>query len=323
MKTPSMKRSITLFLILSLALASSACIDLSAISKFAASATEIGKRFPNLANDLGASCRRQYTYQSVEQNQFQPDRLAAITHPEDGTPEMKYLEERCQVYTEQQKRLIEANAVLVDYLKTMGALAADDLTAYDKSIEGLGSSFTKANIFNEGEVKAVQKLVGFLLKAATEGYRRKKLKSALEDQNGNIQTLTRALRNVVVQNYVLQLRNERGQLRSYYSTSILRYRDYMRQLAAHTAKDGSTPGDAVQDPLPIIQVKRLWDDEDTEIAKKIAAAEAYGKALDTIAEGHQKLYDERNKLDSKALMRTALTYAQTIQSLVEDFRKAF
>ncbi|MBA3765896.1 MAG: hypothetical protein H0W99_02695 [Acidobacteria bacterium] len=323
MKNYRIRRSVALALVLLLALVNSACVDLAAIQKFTASATEIGKRFPNLANDLSASCKRQHIYQEVRAAQFQPDRLRAITHPDPDSEEMTKLDGQCKQFTEQQKRLIEANAVLINYLATMGDLAADDLTSYDKGLEGLGSSFTKGNIFNDAEVSAVQGLVGFLLKAASEGYRRKKLKSALEDQNSHIQTLTKALRRLVAQNYILQLQNERDEMRNYYSTSILLYRDYMRQLVARTAEERAQQGQLVQDPLPIIQVKRLWDDEETEIAKKIEAANAYAKALDSIAEGHQKLYESRNNLGSKEVVRTALTYAKTIQSVVEDFRKAF
>jgi hypothetical protein len=168
-------------------------------------------------------------------------------------------------------------------------------------------------------VGAVKALVGFLTNAVSEGYRRKKLKQALESQNSNIQTLVGALKRIVTQKYVLQLQNERDQLRSYYGTSILEYRQYMRKVAQNA---GANPDD-VRDPLPIIQVKRLWDDEEITLAERMSAAQAYGKALDTIAEGHQKLFDSRNDLNSKQVQATALAYAQTIQSIVEDFRKAF
>jgi len=319
LRRTGVKRILGLFLVLSMSLASTACVDLTAIQKFTASATEVGKRFPNLAKDLSASCRRQHIYQRVREAQFEPAKLAEITHPEKDSDQAKWLDAQCKDFKEQEERLTQANAVLINYLKTMGDLAADDLTSHDKALDGLATSFTDANIFNAPEVGAVKALVGFLTNAVSEGYRRKKLKQALESQNSNIQTLVGALKRIVTQKYVLQLQNERDQLRSYYGTSILEYRQYMRKVAQNA---GANPDD-VRDPLPIIQVKRLWDDEEITLAERMSAAQAYGKALDTIAEGHQKLFDSRNDLNSKQVQATALAYAQTIQSIVEDFRKAF
>jgi len=315
-----LKKIVGFVLVLSFALSSTACVDLSAIQKFTESASDVGKRFPNLAKDLSASCKRQHVYQALRKAQFRPERLVKITHPDKGSEDEAALNSACKGFSEQEQRLIEANAVLIGYLKTMGDLAADDLTAHDKELDGLGKSFTNGNIFNDPEVTAVKGLVGFLLKAATEGYRRKQLKKALEEQNDNIQLVTAGLRRIVAERYVQQLENERDQLRSYYGSSISDYNVYMAKVAQNA---GAKPGDMVQDPLPIIQVKRLWDDEENTLAARIEAANAYAKALDNIAQGHQKLYDSRNDLSSKTVLATALAYGKTIQSLVEDFRKAF
>src|SRR5882724_9206015 len=113
------KKILAFLLVLSFALSSTACVDLSAIQKFTESATEVGKRFPNLAKDLTASCKRQHVYQEVQNAQFEPDKLVKITHPEKDSPEEKLLDGQCKVFKEQEERLIDANAVLINYLKTM------------------------------------------------------------------------------------------------------------------------------------------------------------------------------------------------------------
>lgn len=329
------RKSITVVLLLSFTLVNSACTDLKAIRAFTESSTEIGKGFPNLAKDLSASCKRQHTFQGIQRNQFQPDRLIAITHPAPGSPEFRKLESKCRTFTEVEAPLIAVNDVLMEYFAAMGALAADDLTAYGDGLDGLGNSLTKANIFEAGEVNAIKGIASFILEASTEGYRRKQLKKALEQNNRNVRIVTAALQRIIAEKYVLQLRNERDQMRSYYSTSILQYGDYMRRVVAsrrqtelvqrgHRAVVVKAQDESdVQDPLPIIRVKRIWDEDEKEIQKKIAAAEAYGKAVMKIAEGHQKLYLERDQLGSKEALQIALTYGQTIKSLVDDFREAF
>lgn len=317
-----MRRGIALFVILSIALSSSACADLSAIRKFTESAAEVGKRFPAIAKDINASCRRRLTYRAVEQSLFDPGKLVAVAYPGKDSPEEQQLIEGCKAFgPEDEKRLIEANGILFNYLKVMGELAADDLISYDKDFDALGDSFTGANIFNAPEVNAVKGLAKFLTRAFAEGYRRKNLKTTLEEQNANVQTAAAILKSIVAEKYVLQLELERDQMRIYYQRSIARYKEYMGHVAAHTtASSGATK---LQDPLPIIMVKGLWDHEENAIAQKIAAAKGYGKALDGVAKGHQKLYDSRNDLSSKAVLRTVLSYGSAIHTSFEDFRKTF
>ncbi|MFL6334103.1 MAG: hypothetical protein ACJ754_12390 [Pyrinomonadaceae bacterium] len=316
-----MRRGVALFLILATALSSSACADLSAIRKFTESAAEVGKRFPALAKDFNASCRRRITYREVGQSLLDPIRLAAVAHPQKGSPEEQQLAEACKEFgPEDEKRLIEANGILFSYLKVMGELAADDLISFDKDFDALGDSFTGGNIFNAPEVNAVKGLAKFLSKAFAEGYRRKQLKATLEEQNANVQTAAAQLSKIVARDYVEQLELERDQMRSSYKLSIAQYKEYMGRVAAHTAASG---GAEFQDPLPIIMVKGQWDNEENAIDQKIAAAQAYAKALDGVAKGHQKLYDSRNDLNSKAVLRTVLSYGSAINTSFEDFRKAF
>lgn len=321
MKLSLVNRRLSLILILVLAVVNSGCVDLSAIRKFAEISTEAGQQFPQLAKDLNGSCMRRYYYQKIREEQFRPERMPDITNPDPTSPAMSEARERCGKFTEQEKRLIEANAVMVNYLQAMAALAADDLTSFDQSLNGLGNSFTAANVFNEAEVKAVKNLAGLLLTAFTDGYRRKKLKTTIENHNEDVKTLAAALQRIAAQNYILELKNEQGQLRSYYIDSIRDYADYMKRVAA---KDGSeNKEDSVQNPLPVIQVKRQWDEEELDLRNKITAAESYGKIMQNISEGHQKLFDNRNKLNSKETVQIALKYGKAIQPLVQDFRKAF
>src|SRR5205085_8352556 len=311
--------SVVLALILILALLGNACIDLSAISKFADSATEAGQRFPKLAADLIASCVRQHVLQDLRDAKFAPVELDRIAHPAADSAEMQQATARCQNYADQQQRLTEANAVLIAYLKTMADLASDKLTDHDKSLDALGTSFTGANIFNEPEVNAVKGLAKLLSKATSDFYRRNKLKSAIEQENDDVQKLTAALKRIVIQNYVTQLDTERDQLRSFYRSSIQEHQKYADALVKPAGGESGVP----QDPLPVIQVKQLWDRDVNDIDEKIAAANAYAKLLDNVATAHQKLYESRNKLSSKEAIQIASQYSKSIQSLVADFRKAF
>lgn len=313
----NVKRIFVLPTILILMLWQSACANLSAIQKFTGIAAQASEKFGVLAGDIAGSCLRQHYYDKqraqfgeLRRRETDPSKLVTVA---DLQFKGSSLASQCIRHGEGEKRLVEANKVLVGYLQAMAELAADDLTSYDKSIDGLGEAFTNGNIFNEPEVTAVKGLTKLIIKIATEGYRQKKLKSVIGDYNDEINLLTAGLKRIVTDDYVRLLNLERDSLRRYYQGGI---DDYLRVMRAN-------PIGQEMDSLPMAQIKATWDQEEAALQKKLQAAEAYGKVLDNIAKGHQDLYDKRNTLSDKQVLGLALQYGKTIYSVVQDFQKAF
>lgn len=77
------------------------------------------------------------------------------------------------------------------------------------------------------------------------------------------------------------------------------------------------------EPLTVALVQHQWETEDQRLRDKVRAADAYVKILDTIASGHQTLYDRRNKLDSREIRQMVASDVATLAPLVSDLRKAF
>src|SRR5262249_3640871 len=120
--------------LIGLALGASACSDLSAIRKFTGVATDANQRFPSLAKDFTGSCLRRRALQIKRDNLKSPENLPKqLDAPLDENTENGNTnghQSRCGFFTQDEARLIQANEALVNYLQTMGELAADDLTSY-------------------------------------------------------------------------------------------------------------------------------------------------------------------------------------------------
>ena len=304
------------FLLLGTLLLSS-CVELEAIRKFATTAAIVGQKFPALSSDIYGSCTRKYKYRFYRVVNFNATQMAGIDqlaqesnldNPTTAAPaEAVQAEKDCRRFKDIEPSVVLLNKALVEYMKTMGDLAADDLTSYDKKLEQLGTAVTSVDFFNAAEVNAGENLAKLVIKVTTDRYRRKKLKDVIEAENGDIQLLTTSLKRFVLKNYVLTLQEEQRQLDNYYRSNI----------QEHQNRVGNG------DPLLVLPIKTNWDAERQRLQERINAAEAYGEILDNVAQGHQKLYDSRNKLNTKETRQTALQYARAIESLVETFRKAF
>lgn len=295
----------------------SGCGDLLGIRKFSETAAIVGQNFPALSSDIYESCVRKYRYQFYRNVAFVPDKMVAVDDLQaaskleglitNAPPAAVQAESSCRRFRDIQPSIVLLNKALVGYMKTLGDLAADDLTSYDKELDGLSGVVSGAGFFSDAEVKAGKGLGKLILDATTNFYRRKKLKTAIETSNGNVLALTYAMKTFVQNNYVLALKDELRQMDSYYKANILE----------HQTRVGSP------DPLTVAASKTRWDQERQLLQDRMRAAEAYVKILENVASGHSELYNNRNNLNGKEVAQIALQYGRAIEELVGDFRKAF
>lgn len=316
---PNKTKSGLVFVLLAVCF-TAACIDLSVIRQFTETAAAVNQRFPALVRDLSASCMRQRAFQIKRDKVLAPEELmSALMAPVSGSGDG--LEPRCGLFKQQEERLLQANEVLVGYLQTLGELAEDDVTSYGDSLRGLDDSFTGVNIFNESEVNAVKELARIVLRSATEGYRRKTLRTIITNHDAQIATLTTKMSDIIQRKYVAQLRNEQDELDNYYITSVKEYELAARAGSAHLAS-GTNPNPPLN-LLPITEAYRTWETERDHLQRKMSAAAAFGKALERIKGGHHALAQGRGSLDDRAVLQLALREARNIFLLIDEFRSAF
>lgn len=284
---PTQKKSISqLSLLVSALFVLAGCVDFGPVKEYAALSKQASTGYAGIVEDMYQSCLR-----SAE---FDP--------PASGeTPE-----KHCVDWKEVQPGLLHAESALQDYLVAVGKLAGDDTISYDKNLDSLkkevdGIKFSGKSVFDSKQVDAITGLAGFLLKAATDGYRRRELERTFSTQNENIQTVTAALKDIVGHDYKKRLENEETAIEAF-QVRLQRASD--QSLAVEIGKR------QVQD--------HLWD-----IEKKREAADDYVKTLDLIAKGHQQLFEHKKDLGSKALSKLLSDDASEMASLIRNIQKAF
>jgi two-component sensor histidine kinase len=58
-----------------------------------------------------------------------------------------------------------------------------------------------------------------------------------------------------------------------------------------------------------------------EVTTKQNQIDAFAKSLKSMAEGHQKLYENRNKMQAKEVKELLTGYASDIQDIISEFNK--
>ena len=78
-----------------------------------------------------------------------------------------------------------------------------------------------------------------------------------------------------------------------------------------------------REPLASILVLKDRDDRVAELRKRAEAVDAYVRALDAVRDGHQKLYDHRNKLRAKVLAAELRDQSATLERIARQLEQAF
>ena len=294
MSTLVNRKKLTLLIFIALLFSLSNCVDTGAIKKFAALATQAGDKFPEIVSDVTASCLRSARYESMTDRknlEFNPEKLN------------KQAGAKCEEFTRLEPLLLGTHKVLLTYINTMGKLAADDIVTFDSSLDNFSKSVIATGKFDEPKVNALQGIAKFLANTAAQGWRKKRLKEAIETANPDIQILTGALKEIVGLDYKRVLRSEKSNMDLFYEPKFDKADN--------------------KDPLSLIMVQKQWTNELEALKRKEEAATAYVQILDSIAKAHQELFDQRNNLNSSDVKKTILQYANSLEPLIKDLNKAF
>jgi hypothetical protein len=181
-------------------------------------------------------------------------------------------------------------------------LSANNLTSFNfKSLENslIKGEFGKIEIEDE-HVKAYTNLSGIILRATTDLYRRNMIKKYVEEANVHVQLLLQKFQFIIQENLKEELDFRKERLYDY----------YMEMKMGNTLSDyekGKAAGD-------------YWQ-QISDILSKQEQINAFAGSLTTISEGHQKLYDNRNKMSAKELAVELAGYACDIQDIISEFNK--
>ncbi|MDJ0936964.1 MAG: hypothetical protein QNJ06_04565 [Kiloniellales bacterium] len=189
-------------------------------------------------------------------------------------------------------------ALIAEYMGALAALSADSAADFSTEIDGLTGSLKKTGQASEATIGAAGGLVKTLLNAGAQAWQRDKVGDLIEQANQPLQgLLTGELRSIVDTHFRRDLENEAILLDLYFENLL------KKSEASPTAK-------AALNEWFILRK--------AENARRSAALDAYLGVLEKIAQGHQKLFDSRNDLDAKQLVKDLYRLAKEIRDNVKQ-----
>jgi hypothetical protein len=188
----------------------------------------------------------------------------------------------------------------VDYLfyKTVGAyldglerLSANEPTSYN--FDSLGTQLSGLGV-SAADAGAYAKLGSILTKAVTDGYRSKKIKEYIKEANDALQIIILHLKSNIGGSLTTDLGASRSKFES----------DYLKMLR-------NSSGNAFEKRKIIEEFYGLR----TEIDSELSTLREYSSLLQCIADGHQQLANNLDKIDEAGLKVMITQYASNIKDI--------
>jgi hypothetical protein len=233
------------------------CVNLDDVAGFSKLAEHMRSTLPPVTADIPATCERQNTL--IDDI---PDTEKADIRKDD-----------CAALTALAAHITADQAVLIDYLEALAKLASNKPLSYSKTIDtnvlsiarytGLSTQAATAST-------AAQNITKALADFATHAYRARQVNKLILSTDPAIQQLTAALKHVITVEYTQILDNEALGIDTFYQGPIFARKDKAERLT-------------------LILVQRQYETDKLALAKRQAAAKAYGKIMDDLASTHAKL----------------------------------
>ena len=213
------------------------------------------------------------------------------------------LDKAFQTRKAQQTALLALHKGVEKYLHALGALAADELISYDASVDSLAAEIKKAKLIDDSKADAFGSLTKLVAKAATDLYRQRKLNQMIGEANTDFQTVITALRDIVEKDFTSSLDNEAATIDKYYKEIIILSKKTPPQHAA------------------IALLMEKWQEKSDAVKEKKQACNLYAKTLKTIGEGHQMLFDNKDKLSTKQVLDRITAYSKAVSTLGSQIKE--
>lgn len=173
------------------------------------------------------------------------------------------------------------------YFNVLTKLSDNTLTDYKFNTKVLTQGSFGDVVINKQDVEAHTTISTILLKAFTDTYRKKKISGYIGEANAPLQTLIATFNFTLEANLSKKLYIEKQRYQNYYFDLF-----HASNISAYEKS----------------KIIETYDLTITQIAKRKNELALFGKGLRKIAAGHQKLFDNRNKLTATNLKQSLAEY---------------
>jgi hypothetical protein len=208
----------------------------------------------------------------------------------------------CDVYSAADSVTLLIYNAIRGYFGGLTSLSDNELTTYH--FDAVQKSLAAGNFgdirIDSEQVAAYSNICKILLRAITDLYQKKKIKQYIEAANQPIQILLQKFQFILQKDLEGELNFKKEALYAYYKEMNL----------------NGNISDYEKGKATIDYYRQLAD-----INQKQNQIDALAKGLECMAKGHQKLYDNRDKLNAKEIKVLFSQYSSDIQDVISEFNK--
>lgn len=276
----------TIFVLLFVSLSLSSCINLKAVNDYASAATKGIQKFEDIKYSYNQQCLDKDKFKNIIKLEMKKD--DNITNS-------------CEDFKEGDNANLIIYTAINNYFKGLANLSNEDLTKFN--FEPLNKSLNEGNFgsinFDKADVDAYTKIVQLLSEPLADIYRGNKIKKYVGEANAPIQILLSKFQ-FAQENIVIDLKQEKKDLhQNYFNLFDLNNFTFYEKMT----------------------IVREYNQKVAEINSNIEQYEIFINSVKATAEGHQKLYDNRNKMTEKEIKNILIVHAGKIKDIITEFNK--
>ena len=265
-------------------IAFSSCVNLKHVNDFSSTSSESIKLFEELDYSFEQSCTDNCTTKKINELKIDSDECD------------------CNLEKVADSITLKIYSSVNGYFEGLSKLSDNELTTYkteDLEIALIEGDFGSITI-EETQVKSYSQVSQILIRAFTDTYRKSKIKEYVKYANQAVKELINFLDFNLSSNLVGKLNVKKSRIKS----------DYFDLLDDNSLS-------TIEKRNSLKEYYSILDDIKNQ-QKKI---NSYSKSLTKISEGHQKLYDNVDKLSVKEIKQSLFQYASEIKSIISEFKK--
>lgn len=210
-----------------------------------------------------------------------------------------HLDAMAQDRATQKTSLLLRQSIIETYMKSLGRLAADEVVDNTEELAQLSAALESQAPTTPKEAEAFKKIAGIVTTVAVKRWRQDQLQNLIEQANTPIQQVLESLHHIVSDGFGGDFQTEEAAIQNYYMTLTMES----------------------QDPAGKAALAEWKDLRMSQVHERSEAVQIYGKVLDQISDGHQRLFDQRQNLTKKEVLQEVGKSVKDLRSLLETIKK--
>ncbi len=261
------------------------CVDLKHVNEYSLRATDGIRKFDDVDYGFARYCSDRCEWVAIDSFRIQ-----------------RKLDCQCALYKRADSVTHILYSTAAGYFDGLTRLSTNDLTRYhfDPLKKALKEEDLDVFQIKKEDVEAYVKIAAILTRSVTDMYRKKKIKEYVRSANQPVQLLLSKLEFIESENLNGLLKFKRERLFDHYRNLLKSagMNNYEKQLASE-------------------QYYKTMH----EIGTMESQISAYSRSLKTVAKGHQKLYDNLDKISGADIKMNLSRTASDLQDLIYEFNK--